>query len=388
MDLKQLNAAVLRKQHLSDPAPVGELEQVVTGIVGLHATTATTPFLSLFARCRGFKKEHLTTALYSEKRLGRIRCMRKAIFILPKDAIPIAHAATHRLVTDVSTRHMVAQGVNVDDYERMATQISDLLVGREMTATQIKNALACVLPLSTIIQLMCDEALLIRGKPKGSWRANQLRYARFVDYFPDLVLGSIPEVEATAYLVERYLRAFGPATENDIVWWLGLGKRRARAAMRLLHDRVEALGVRGIDGEFIALRSESAPPECESSRSDPVINLLPCLDPYLMGYIERERYLDTRHYEHVFDRSGNATSTILVDGRVVGVWDYLGAGEGLIKLLFFFPIASDRVKKIHEVALRLGKFIAETDVEVQECESMVPLTRRSAGSFLSPLREC
>ena len=41
----------------------------------------------------------------------------------------------------------------------------------------------------------------------------------------------------------------------------------------------------------------------------------------------------------VFDRSGNATSVILVDGKVVGVWDFKGGEESFVKLHIFslFP---------------------------------------------------
>ena len=35
------------------------------------------------------------------------------------------------------------------------------------------------------------------------------------------------------------------------------------------------------------------------------------LDPYLMGYKDRERYLDPRFKDFVFDRSGNVTNTIV-----------------------------------------------------------------------------
>ena len=40
-----------------------------------------------------------------------------------------------------------------------------------------------------------------------------------------------------------------------------------------------------------------------------------------MGYKERARYLDPDVTDYVFDADGNATSTILVDGRAAGVWD-------------------------------------------------------------------
>ena len=144
--------------------------------------------------------------------------------------MPIAHAATNQLVVNASRRYMEAQGVAYDDYVKLSARILDLLIGREMTATQIKHAVRCSLPLSAVIQLMCDDGKLVRGKPKGSWRASQTRYARFVDYFPDLTLQSLGESQACALLVEQYLRAFGPSTEKDIVWWLGIGSRKTQAA--------------------------------------------------------------------------------------------------------------------------------------------------------------
>jgi hypothetical protein len=239
-----------------------------------------------------------------------------------------------------------------------------------------------------VIQLMCDEAVLVRGKPEGSWRASQTRYARFVDYFPDLTLGGMDELVACAHLIEHYLRAFGPSMESDIFWWLGIGKQRTKAALRLLEKRIVRLTVNGMDGEFIALSAEDEISRRENSETEAAVNLLPFLDPYVMGYVERHRYLDEKNKDLVFDRSGNATSTILVDGRVVGVWDYQEDGEGTIKLLVFCPVAADLRHRICEHAQRLGKFIADGDIEVKECTSMVPLTRRSAGGFMSPLKGC
>jgi hypothetical protein len=387
MDLVQMNAAVTRRQHLRDPAPAHELEKVVRNIVGLHASTPTGPFLSLFARCTRFKKEHLDHALYFEKSLGRMRCMRKTIYILPKSMMPIAHAATNQLVVNASRRYMEAQGVAYDDYVKLSARILDLLIGREMTATQIKHAVRCSLPLSAVIQLMCDDGKLVRGKPKGSWRASQTRYARFVDNFPDLTLQSLGESQACALLVEQYLRAFGPSTEKDIVWWLGIGSRKTRAALELLEKKLSRQDVHGVDGEFIALRAEDEIPLSGDSTVDHAVNLLPVLDPYLMGYVERARYLDEKHKEFVFDRSGNATSTILVDGRVVGVWDYQDNGESTVKWLVFSPITAALRYRIYELAQRVGEFIACRDTEVQECPSMVPLTKRPAGGFMSPLKE-
>jgi hypothetical protein len=53
---------------------------------------------------------------------------------------------------------------------------------------------------------------------------------------------------------------------------------------------------------------------------DPYVSFLPVLDPYIMGYRDRRRFLDAAHQASVFDRAGNAVPTVWVNGRIVGVW--------------------------------------------------------------------
>ena len=105
-----------------------------------------------------------------------------------------------------------------------------------------------------------------------------------------------------------------------------------------------------------------------------------------MVYKERERCPDHRHYDRVFDRSGNATSTILLDERVVGVWDFAEDVEPLVKIFLFEEVEESALGEIRLGARKIGNFIADKEVQVKECASMVPLTRRTAGGGVSPLR--
>ena len=103
--LDQVNHLVLCKQHLAGKSGTASIVQIVRDIGGLHATSATTPYLSLFSRMRNFKKEALDEELYLKKNLGKIRCIRKTVFILSKDVIPVAFAATNRIVEPVSEKY-------------------------------------------------------------------------------------------------------------------------------------------------------------------------------------------------------------------------------------------------------------------------------------------
>jgi hypothetical protein len=114
------------------------------------------------------------------------------------------------------------------------------------------------------------------------------------------------------------------------------------------------------------------------------VNLLPNLDPYLMGYRLRARYLDAHRYHYVFDRSGNATATILLDGHIIGVWDI--SDRTVMKLLIFQEIPPVLTKQVEREADKTARFITGREVEIRHITAMTPLTQRTAGGFMSPLK--
>ena len=389
LDLDRANHLVLAKQHLTPDSKSTDIVQVVRDVGGLHGTLGTTPYLSLFARSTRFKKSDLDDELYRKRTLGKVRCVRKTIYVHTRDMIPAALAATGKMVSSASRRYMESRGISLQEYDRISRAILELLEGREMTASAIKHTLKAEVDISSVLYTMCDQGLLIRGKPEKSWRDRNHTYAVFREYFPHIELGTLSESEAITALVRQYLASFGPATENDIVWWMGLGKRKVRKALGSLGNLLAEATITGLGSDLFLLESDEALARQGERPGNPIVNLLPSLDPYLMGYKERARYLDERDYDYVFDRSGNATSTILVDGRVVGVWDLQRPEDGTepVVKIFFFRGASPRLlDKIRIQARDMGHFIAAREVQVSECETMVPLTQRPAGSMMAPLK--
>ena len=233
---------------------------------------------------------------------------------------------------------------------------------------------------------MCDQGLLIRGNPRKGWKSNIHTYYPFHDYFPEMDLNEPSEANAVALLVQYYLSSFGPVTEKDIVWWTGLNKTAIQGALKKLKEQIVPVGIDGFKNGLIMLQSDMALKNATPPKNR-VVNLLPALDSYIMGYKERERYLSYEYYDKVFDRSGNATSTILLDGRVVGVWDFAEGKEPVVKILLLEEAENSVLSEIYSKAQKIGKFITGTEVQIKECDSMIPLTRRTAGGFMSPLRD-
>jgi len=383
--MDRVNHYVLKKQHLTADSKISDLVQIVMDIGGLHGTSAAGPYLSLFARARGFEKATFTKELSYRKTLARIRYVRNTVYILPKDFIPVAFAATSQMAEVTSERFYRYLGITPGSYERISRKILNVLKGRGLSTKEIKGKLRTSRNLSPIVNMMCDRGLLIRGIPQEGWRSTQHTYYRFEDYYPDLNLRKIDEDPARKAVIKQYISSFGPVNELDVAWWTGFPKGQVRKMLEDLKEDISSVEISGLDGQFFLLTTELEALNSLKPPDDPVINLLPGLDPYLMGYKYRERYLDPHHYEVIFDRSGNATSTILMDGRIVGIWDF---DEPWVKLYLLKEINEKLISEIYSNAEDVGAFIADRKVQVKRCDSMVPLTQRTAGAFMSPLKDC
>ena len=152
-----------------------------------------------------------------------------------------------------------------------------------------------------------------------------------------------------------------------------------------MKDEINYVDVSGTDKTFLVLSSDKALLMSTRNEGMHVVNILPSLDPYMMGFKDRERCLDSERYKYVFDRSGNATSTILLDGRVIGVWNF---EDPFAKVFLFDDNETDVLKEIHFKARSVGTFITDKEVRIKECDSMIPLTQRTAGGVMSPLKDC
>src|SRR5262249_45122363 len=140
--------------------------------------------------------------------------------------------------------------------------------------------------------------------------------------------------EGYAELVGRWLRSFGPGTEDDLVWWLGATKAAVRGALAALAAEQVSLDGGGTGWGLPDDVDEVAPVE-------PSAALLPVLDPTVMGWKERGFYLG-EHGPQLFDRNGNAGTTAWWDGRVVGCWVQDDDGVVEVRLLEQLPARAKR----------------------------------------------
>ncbi len=386
--LNHVNQFILRKQHFTNETKTDDILAIAKDIGGLHSTSQTSPYLSLYSRTNNFTKNQLDEEAYKKKNLGKVRCVRKTIFILHKDVLPWVINATKKQHAKRHIDYLANLGVKEEKYQKIVDDMLNVLKGRNLSVSEIKEELNSQENISAMVNLACDKFQIIRNKPIKSWRDRRHTYSSFEEYFPNMNLKQYSEEESRKLLVKYYLESFGPVTENDIVWWTGFNKTETRKALAELEGSITEISISNDDKVYIILQSNLEKLQKMSVTDELTLSILPDLDPYTMGYKDRDRYIDENYYDYIYDRSGNATTTILADGKVIGVWDFVGTKIPMIKFHFFEQQKKETYEKIKSQLKKVGSFIFDTEVPLKECKEMDPLKTRTPGEVQTPLKHC
>ena len=386
-NVEQLRGWLLHRHRLRPDSNGKDALTVTDDIVALHATESLSPYLSLRERMPSFERQDLEDLLENDRLLGKVRFVRKTVHVLPRPHLPLAFAALKSLLIPRAEVWLEYLGLTAKEYARLSGRIEALLAGGGMTTQEVKKEMEPGLPVSPVLNMMCDEGRLVRGLPRKGWKSNLHVYHSWASYFPDIDLHSVSESEARAWVVRRYIEVFGPVTKKDIVWWTKFPSRDINGILKDLTPELSECDVPGLGSGLLVPNAVSEEIAALPPLEGPVVNLLPLLDPLLMGYKERGRMLDPACVPLVIDRTGNATSVILVDGQVKGVWDYKLMKGQEIKLHWFEkPSAAVRMRA-EDIAQDRGCFLSGKDVRIVTCPHMKTLAERTMGGFMSPLKD-
>lgn len=380
-------ARLLARHHLGTPWVAASAETIVSDIVGLQAVSPSAPYLALAARLSGFERARLDSALYDRRTLSLFRCMRGTVFAVRSEMLPALFAATERAVRHHSARFLGNKGVSMRHFELLATAVLERIAEEgPLTIAELRERLRPHADMAAVVTHMCNEGLLLRDRPADEWPGRRFRYARFSDALPGVGLDTLSEEDGTLALVRAYVRAFGPVTEPDVVWWTGAGRRRTAVALEAMGDEIVEVAVEGTDEPRLMHAADLEELESATQMDRPSVALLPTLDPLLMGVTRREFLVADPARRYVFDRGGRATSVVLVDGHVSGVWDvrHVG-GPGIVVHLLGETDARTR-EGIEARAAVVARVLFGHQVDLEWRATMPPLGRRPGGSVLRPLR--
>ena len=343
-DVSERRARLVRRQLAPGPDTAVEAAR---SVVVLHATDPATVVLSVLARCPGLTVDDVSHELYDARRLVRMMAMRRTLFVVPTELVPVVHAAASLDVAATMRRRLLTQLATlptdpplpddlpgwlagVEEGVEAAVERLGAASGAQLAAAEPRLRTA-LLPTtdkaydvrraitSQVLVLMGAEGRLVRGRPLGSWTSRQHTWEPGESWWPGGIEALDP-AQARVRLVEAYLRRFGPATQTDVAWWTGWALGTTRRALAGL-DTVELAG-------GLVLADDAG----QTAGAAPAAVLLPALDPTPMGWKERDWFLPEDR-RPLYDAYGNVGPTAWWDGEVVGGWAVRPDGTVAVELL-------------------------------------------------------
>lgn len=331
------------------PEPPAGVAGIARSMVALHSTDPATVYLSVRARAGGLTTPaDIEHALYERRDLVRMLAMRRTVFVVPVESVPVVQASTTDRIARDQRGRLLTHLRNLADVTDPDPWLADVeksvlrlfaqrrapVSAAELTAAEprLKTTLrmaegkryaASPNITSRVLLVLAAQGRIVRGRPIGSWLSQQYRWSLIEDWLPAKPV-AVDEPTAKRDLARQWLTTFGPAPISDLTWWTGWTLTQARQAIAATGAVEVGLG----NSPGFAL------PDDLISTDDPGdwVALLPALDPTVMGWADRSWFLGD-HKRSLFDTNGNAGPTIWLNGKIVGGWAQRPTGEIAVKLL-------------------------------------------------------
>ncbi len=350
--------------RLAPPHRASTPELVATSLIALHSTDPASVHLAVAARTTdgGAPVADIDRALHDDRTIVRVMGMRRTLWAVPTDLVPVVAAACGRAIAADERRKLVRaiedQGIAADGHRFVADLEEQTLAalaerGEALTTELTKDVPALkgtvryggnskwaadvTLSSRTVLLLTC-EGRVVRTRPRGTWTSTQHRYA-----LAPSVREPMETADAQGELARRWLSAFGPASADvlgDLKWWAGWTVAATKQALAAA-------------GEV---------PPADPVDAGPWAALVPSLDPTTMGWKDRSWYLGELGPQ-LFDRNGNAGPAIWWCGHVVGGWAQRSTGEVVTKLLL--DIGGDGAAAVAAETARLQAWFDATGAVVK-----------------------
>jgi hypothetical protein len=353
---RALNRSTLRRQLLLERAAL-PVTEAVRRVVALQAQQPPSPYLALWTRLASFDAAELHAA-FVDRSVVKATLMRITLHAVHVEDYAVFRTAMLPTLRAAGLNdRFTASGLSVEDADAMVPRLLAFMSEPRTHAD---------------ISAWLDDRLG-RPAPAGVWRGLRavapLVHATgggpwtFGDRPAYVDAGSLAGADpgspdrALEVLLRRYLEGFGPATIADVARFALVQRARVKAAVESLGDALERL--EGPGGTALLDVPGSPPPDEDDAPAPP--RLLPMWDSVLLAYDDRSRVVPEAYRTIVARNNGDVLPTILVDGRVAGVWR---PAEGGIECTAFHRLRRDVWEALAVEAAALTRFLAGRDPRV------------------------
>ncbi|MDQ8708373.1 winged helix DNA-binding domain-containing protein [Streptomyces sp. LHD-70] len=312
----ELNRATLSRQLLLERAPLS-VPEAVRRVVALQAQHPASPYLALWNRLRDFAPAELDAA-FTDRTVVKATLMRITLHAVAAEDYTDFRAAMQPTLYASRLGYRFAEaGLTPADAHAL---VPDLLAFAERPRTSAELQ-------AWLVERLGEE------KKDGAWWGLKgyapLQHAptgapwsfghrpSFVRAGPGPLPGPGREGDAEALrtLILRYLAGFGPASVADVTQFAMLQRTPVRTALRALGGAVEEL--QGPDGSTLFDLPDAPRPPADTPAPP---RLMAMWDSTLLAYADRSRLIPPAYRPLVIRNNGDVLPTLLVEGRVAGVW--------------------------------------------------------------------
>ena len=385
----------LQKYHHAWLNNFGDQETLVDAVSNRPGFFGPNPvaFLSLVARRPSILLGDLEEALTNDRTLIRASAFRGSLFLLNTQDFPIYFRTFHNLLFQRGLQRLHDENIT----KAHLSHFTDLLTDADpIQPMSVQNIIDIIFPgrrerpsLETcqrLIQKLCDMAVLVRATAKG-WKGNDFTYVLLKKWIPEISIKPDNPETARTETVRKYLRAYGPATIEDVAWWTGLPVVQCQRSVAHLRREAVRFHVETYRDDMIGLK-ETVDNLKKRNALEEEIQLLPPWDPYTLGWRCRRRIADKDLLPFVYDTHGNAASVIVDCGRVVGIWQFRDTETNMLEYHIFDRFLERKkmiTQKIEDWTRSLSKLTGAHTVNICERSLPKPLSDRQSGSFLWPV---
>ena len=105
--MEERRARLALRHRLVAETRAGDALTAARAVVVLHSSDPATVFLSVRARTTGFEVADLETALYDRRSLVRMLAMRRTLWVVPRELVPVVDAACTRVIAARERKRLV-----------------------------------------------------------------------------------------------------------------------------------------------------------------------------------------------------------------------------------------------------------------------------------------
>jgi hypothetical protein len=349
LTLRELNRALLARQMLLTRQRIGAVE-AIERLACLQGQWAPSPYVALWTRVAGFKREHLRAAIDNGD-VVKATLMRATLHLVSA----MEYAAYSKATLDgIFAAWRPPGGPDPAALKDVHDKVFKFAAKTPRSREEIHEFIDRDAPKEERLRNWYRWAAvtasgIIWEKSGAYWEYRQL--ARFVA--PPARLSKAPKPDAAFDLVaRRYLGAFGPSTVGDLATWSGCRVAPLRAALGRIDDIRRFRDERGRELFDLA----KAPRPSADTVAPP--RFLARFDATILGHdaAERTRILPTEYRKQVIF-SAEVWTTFLIDGFVAGRWKIASTPkQAVLELLPFKSLAKSDKSALVDEGERLVRF--------------------------------